>query len=136
VNDLPQEMELELLQEFVKECHGYLEQLERDLDILDRDPGAMDIMKNTLRLFHSIRGCCGILSLERMAAVSQLSERILVETVNAGLRATPAALSAVRGAGGVVKTILAGIEANGTEPPGDDAAVLRKLQSVLGTRSG
>ncbi|HVR76456.1 MAG TPA: Hpt domain-containing protein, partial [Planctomycetota bacterium] len=134
VSDLPQEMELELLQEFVIECHGYLEQLERDLAILDRDPGAIHNMKNALRLFHSIRGCCGILSLERMGAVSQLSERVLVETVNAGLKPSPVALSAVRDAGGAVKTILDGIEARGAEPPGDDDAVLAKLRSVLATR--
>lgn len=136
VSDLPQEMELELLQEFVKECHGYLEQLERDLIILDRNPGEVDNLKSVLRLFHSIRGCCGILSLERMATVSQLAERLLAETVNAGLKLSPAALSAVRGARGAVKSILAGIEAKGAEPPGDDASVLATLRSVLATRAG
>lgn len=134
MSDLPQEMELELLQEFVIECHGYLEQLERDLEVLDRDPGAIDNAKNVLRLFHSIRGCCGILSLERMGAVSHLSERVLVETVNAGLKPSTAALSAIRDAGGIVQTILAGIEAKGAEPPGDDAVVLDKLRSVLASR--
>lgn len=117
----------ELLEDFLGDAGESLDIIEAELLRLEQRPGDAAILNGVLRHLHTIKGACGFLGLERVAALAECAEGFL-----AAARSNGAALPA-QGADALLrcfdrmKGVLAGIAANGAEPKGDDAALLTEL---------
>lgn len=115
----------ELLADFLCDAADSLEIVEADLLRLETRPGDRAIVNAMLRQLHTVKGACGFLNLTRLS--------VLVETAEAYLSAARAGTVTAAGANAMlrcldrIKGVLAGLNATGAEPTGDDSALLREM---------
>ncbi len=67
----------EALREFLVECFDNLEQVERDLLTLERDPTAESVINSVFRNIHTIKGSAGFLGYTTLERVSHVTENLL-----------------------------------------------------------
>jgi len=85
MNDSPSSEQLEILEEFVNECGDLLDQLEPTIldlrNLAERQEtmtdGQRSILNAIFRLFHSIKGGAGFLSLKLLSATAHGAENLL-----------------------------------------------------------
>jgi two-component system chemotaxis sensor kinase CheA len=117
----------DLLADFLTETNESLAELDIALVRLERTPGDTATLSLIFRLVHTIKGTCGFLGLPRLEHVAHAAENVLGRVRDAVLPVTPDLVSAVLAAIDRIKAIIAGIAASGTEPAGDDAALIATL---------
>ncbi|MDX6807431.1 chemotaxis protein CheA [Terrihabitans rhizophilus] len=102
----------------------FLNEAEAALDAIERELGSPQASKHTapvLRLFHTIKGTCSFFDFPRVAALAHAAETWMVEIRDgASLQERcPHLLAAVER----IRWLLDVVEAQGSEPPGDDADI-------------
>lgn len=50
----------DIVAEFLVESHENLDQLDRDLVALEREPGSRELLSSIFRTVHTIKGTCGL----------------------------------------------------------------------------
>ncbi len=73
----PQVLCEEALREFLVECYDNLEQIERDLLTLERDPKSESILNSVFRNIHTIKGSAGFLAYATLERVAHTTENVL-----------------------------------------------------------
>lgn len=121
----------DLLKDFLAESAENLAQLDQDVVGLERDPTNASLLNSIFRAIHTIKGTCGFLGLPRLEHVSHTAESVLVQLRGGTLKADSAVVSDILRAVDVIKVILTGLEANGTEPIGDDSLLIALLEQWL-----
>ncbi len=121
----------DLLADFLTETNEGLAELDKALLRLEQVPGDQATLSLVFRLVHTIKGTCGFLRLARLEAVAHAAETVLGHVRDGRLAVTPGLISGVLRALDVVKMIVAGLEAAGTEPVGDDGALLAALHVLV-----
>ena len=56
----------EIVQEFLVESHENLDQLDRDLVALEREPDSRELLASVFRTIHTIKGTSGFLAFRRL----------------------------------------------------------------------
>jgi two-component system, chemotaxis family, sensor kinase CheA len=120
----------DLLADFLTETNENLADLDVALVKLERTPDDSDTLSLIFRLVHTIKGTCGFLGLPRLEHVAHAGENVLGKVRDGVLTATPDTVSLVLTALDRVKAILAGLAATGTEPAGDDEALIGALNAT------
>jgi two-component system chemotaxis sensor kinase CheA len=120
----------DLLADFLTETNENLAELDVALVKLERTPDDSDTLSLIFRLVHTIKGTCGFLGLPRLEHVAHAGENVLGKVRDGVLTATPDTVSLVLMALDRVKAILAGLAATGTEPAGDDEALIDALNAA------
>ena len=120
----------ELLTEFLAETAESLAALDDALLKLEREPDDAAQLADVFRLVHTIKGTCGFLALPRLERVAHAAENVLGAVRDGEMQATPSLITVVLEALDRIKLILAGIAAAGTEPVGDDAALIAGLAAA------
>ncbi len=120
----------ELLTEFLAETGESLAALDDALLKLEREPDDAAQLADVFRLVHTIKGTCGFLALPRLERVAHAAEDLLGAVRSGELQATSGLITVVLEALDRIKLILAGIAAVGTEPAGDDAALIASLSAA------
>ena len=120
----------DLLADFLTETNENLAELDVALVKLERTPDDSDTLSLIFRLVHTIKGTCGFLGLPRLEHVAHAGENVLGKVRDGALTATPDTVSLVLMALDRVKAILAGLAATGTEPAGDDEALIDALNAA------
>jgi len=120
----------DLLADFLTETNENLAALDVALVKLERTPDDSDTLSLIFRLVHTIKGTCGFLGLPRLEHVAHAGENVLGKVRDGVLTATPDTVSLVLMALDRVKAILAGLAATGTEPAGDDEALIDALNAA------
>ena len=64
----------EIVQEFLVESHENLDQLDRDLVALEREPGSRELLASIFRTIHTIKGTSGPVRLRRVRLVSVVND--------------------------------------------------------------
>lgn len=120
----------DLLSEFLTETAENLSVLDVELVKLEQNPNDPELLSNIFRLVHTIKGTCGFLGLPRLEAVAHASENVLGRIRDGELHVTPGTVSLILQSLDSIKTILSVLEATEAEPPGDDSALIAKLNAV------
>ncbi len=120
----------DLLSEFLTETSENLSVLDVELVKLEQNPNDMELLGNIFRLVHTVKGTCGFLGLPRLESVAHAGENILGKLRDGELVATPDAISAVLECLDRIRNIMGDLEASGSEPEGEDSALIQKLNSI------
>ncbi|WP_313589048.1 hybrid sensor histidine kinase/response regulator [Aquidulcibacter sp.] len=118
----------ELLGEFITETNEFLETVDTQLVVFEADPTDGDTLNSIFRLVHTIKGTCGFLGLPRLQFVAHAGETLLGKFRDGTLVATPDQVQLVLESIDRIKEILAELEATGSEPEGDDSALIGALE--------
>jgi two-component system chemotaxis sensor kinase CheA len=120
----------DLLADFLTETNEALQGLDGVLLRLEREPGSGALLSEAFRAVHTIKGTCGFLGLPRLERVAHSGENILGLWREGELAVTPAGISLILAAVDRIKEIVAGLEAAGEEPQGDDGPLLAALAAA------
>ena len=120
----------DLLADFLTETHEGLTALDSALVRLERTPDDQPTLSEVFRLVHTIKGTCGFLGLARLEAVAHAAENVLGRYRDGTLPVTPAGITLILSALDRIKLIVAGLEAGGAEPAGDDTALIAALDAA------
>ncbi len=120
----------DLLHEFLSETAEGLELIDHDLVEIERNPSNREVLARIFRVLHTIKGTSGFLSLPRLGAVAHAAETLLGKFRDDAISVTPAAVSVILNAVDRIKELLAGIAATETEPEGDDADLIARLEAM------
>ncbi|XZE53066.1 chemotaxis protein CheW [Planctomycetaceae bacterium SH139] len=123
-------MDAELLKEFLQESFEGLEQLDNDIVALEKDPSRGDLMSAIFRAIHTIKGSCGFMSLHQLESVAHATETVLGKMRDGQLAVTSDVISDVLSGVDLIKELLNGVEAEGTEPTVDIAAAISRLNEI------
>lgn len=132
----PQGISPEALHEFLVESFDNVEQVERDLLSLERQPSSEAVLNSVFRSVHTIKGSAGFLGYTKLEKVTHVAENLL-GSVRAGSIAFDSNVSerllstidAIRG-------ILQSIETQGTEGSDDCSALIDQLESIQANSAG
>jgi two-component system, chemotaxis family, sensor kinase CheA len=117
----------DLLADFLTETNENLAELDVALVRLETAPEDGGTLSGIFRLVHTIKGTCGFLGLPRLEHVAHAAENVLSRMRDGNLRATPALVSLVLEALDQIKAIVADLAATGSEPAGEDGALIGAL---------
>lgn len=123
----------DLLSEFLTETSESLSTLDVELVKLEQNPNDPDILSNIFRLVHTIKGTCGFLGLPRLEAVAHAGENVLGKIRDGELIVTPDAVTLVLESIDTIKYLLSELETNETEPEGNDADLIARLNHFADT---
>jgi two-component system chemotaxis sensor kinase CheA len=121
----------DVLRDFLTESNENLARLDSEVVALERSPGDVELLGSIFRTIHTIKGTCGFLGLSRLETVAHAAESVLGLLREGELAVTTAAITDVLGAVDVIRGILAGLEATGAEPVGEDGALIARLERWL-----
>ncbi|MBO9521516.1 MAG: chemotaxis protein CheA [Nocardioidaceae bacterium] len=121
----------EIVQEFLVESYENLDQLDRDLVELERDPGSRELLSSVFRTLHTIKGTSGFLAFHRLESLTHVAESLLARLRDGVLTLTPAITSVLLEAVDAVRALLADIESTGAEGERDYAAIVVRLEAAL-----
>ena len=120
----------DLLQEFLAETSESVGLLDGELIRLEETPNNKEILSSIFRVFHTIKGTCGFLSLPRLEKVAHAGEDLLsLFRENASL-VTPEAISLILRCVDAIRDLLSAIEASGAEPETDHAELIATLKAA------
>ncbi len=119
----------DIVRDFLAEASESLDLLDRSMVRLETNSEDPALLSEIFRVMHTIKGTCGFIGLQRLAAVAHASENVLGQFRDGALRPTQASVSAILEALDVIKQLLAHLESAGAEPPGDDAPLIERLNA-------
>ncbi|MBI3513772.1 MAG: chemotaxis protein CheA, partial [Proteobacteria bacterium] len=120
----------DLLSEFLTETSENLATLDLELVKLEQNPNDPGLVGSIFRIVHTIKGTCGFLGLPRLEHVAHASENVLGRIRSGDMKPTPGVVSLILESLDTIKGILAVLEATEAEPPGEDAALIGRLNAV------
>jgi len=121
----------ELLAEFLAETNESLAELDVAVVRLERTPDDQQTLSQIFRLVHTIKGTCGFLGLPRLELVVHSAESVLGRVRDGRLAVTPDIVSLVLASLDQVKAIVGGLAASGSEPAGNDDALIAALAHAV-----
>ncbi len=120
----------ELLADFLAETAEGLAELDTALLRLERAPGDTATLALVFRLVHTIKGTCGFLGLPRLERVAHAAENLLGEVRDGTRVADGPLIGAVLAAADRMRAIVDGLARDGTEPAGDDGALVGQIEAL------
>ncbi|MCU0886556.1 MAG: chemotaxis protein CheW [Rubritepida sp.] len=120
----------DLLADFLTETNEGLQSLDGALLQLEREPANKALLSEVFRTVHTIKGTCGFLGLGRLESVAHAAENLLGLWRDGTVSVTPAGISLILSAIDRIREIVAGIEAQGQEPPGEDGPLKAALDAA------
>jgi two-component system, chemotaxis family, sensor kinase CheA len=119
----------EIIREFLVESSEGLDQMDRDLVELEKDPDCQEKIASVFRAIHTIKGTSGVLGFLRLEALAHAGENLLSRLRDRKLRLTPAITSALLGAVDAVRSMLLAIEKTGSDGDNGYPEVIAGLSS-------
>jgi two-component system chemotaxis sensor kinase CheA len=120
----------EIVREFLVESYENLDQLDRDLVGLERDPESRELLQSIFRTIHTIKGTSGFLAFGKLEALTHAGEGLLAKLRDGGLLMTQARATALLELVDAVRGILAAIEATGGEDDRNHVALVERLTAL------
>ena len=121
----------DIAQEFLVESYENLDELDRALVALEREPASQPLLASVFRTIHTIKGTSGFLAFNRLEAVTHVGENVLSKLRDGELALTPQITTVLLQMVDTVRALLASIEATGAEGDIDIGAVQTALAGCL-----
>jgi two-component system chemotaxis sensor kinase CheA len=121
----------EIVAEFLVESHENLDQLDRDLLALERNPDSRDLLAGVFRTVHTIKGTSGVLAFSRLEQLTHVGESLLSRLRDGTTALTDARSTALLQMVDAIRGLLAEIEATGSEGDADHRELLATLSALL-----
>ncbi len=123
----------EIVREFLVESCENVDQADRDLVALEKDPTAKETLASIFRAVHTLKGTSGFLGYAKLESIAHVGESLLSRLRDGTLLLDPEITSGLLAMIDAVRTILASIESHGKE--GDhDLSQLIELLTRLKTK--
>ncbi len=122
----------DIIRDFLLESNENLDQLDRDLITLEKDPTARDILASIFRTIHTIKGTTGFLGFKRLESVAHVGENLLSSLRDGRLTLNAEITSALLAMVDAVRQMLVKIEATGKEGDGDYTSLIETLTRLQG----
>jgi len=122
-----------IVEEFLIESHENLDQLDRDLVTLEREPTSREVLGRVFRAVHTLKGTCGFLGFARLQSVAHAGESVLSRLRDGELALTPEMTTALLAMVDAIRIILGNIESKRGEGGGDYTATIAALQKFHAT---
>jgi len=126
----------EIVKEFLVESHENLNQLDRDLVALEKDPGSPELLGSVFRTIHTIKGVSGFLGFQKLGAVTHSGENLLSKLRDKKLILNAEITSGLLAMVDAVRRMLASVEADGTDGEEEHHELIRLLTDLERTDSG
>ncbi len=123
----------EIIAEFLVESHENLDQLDRDLVDLERDPGSRELLSSIFRTIHTIKGTSGFLAFNRLEALTHVGENLLSRLRDGQMEMTGPVTESLLSMVDTVRALLESVEASGNDTAAavDVDTVVNTLRQVL-----
>lgn len=125
----------EILEEFLVESYENLDQLDRDLVLLEGDSTSAEILGRIFRTIHTIKGTSGFLAFSKLEKVTHVGENLLSLLRDGKLALNPEITTALLQMVDAVRQMLASIEASQAEGDADYTALIETLTALKEGRS-
>jgi two-component system chemotaxis sensor kinase CheA len=117
----------EIVREFLVESTENLDQLDRDLVALEKDPQAEKMLASVFRTIHTIKGTSGFLGFNKLESITHVGESLLSKLRDGELLLNAEITSGLLLMVDAVREMLASIEATGREGDRDCQALIETL---------
>ena len=124
----------DIVREFLVESNENLDQLDRSLVALEKDPKARDILAGIFRTIHTIKGTCGFLGFSKLESVTHVGESLLSKMRDGELLLNAEITSGLLVMVDAVRQMLANIEATGQEGEQDYQALIESLTRLQSSK--
>ncbi|HWU19961.1 MAG TPA: chemotaxis protein CheW, partial [Nocardioides sp.] len=123
----------EIIAEFLVESHENLDQLDRDLVELEREPGSRDLLSSIFRTIHTIKGTSGFLAFNRLEQLTHVGETLLSRLRDGVEQMSPEIAEALLHMVDAIRALLEAIERTGvdTDPSVEVAPVVQVIERLL-----
>lgn len=121
----------EIVQEFLVESHENLDQLDRDLVALEREPGSRDLLGSIFRTIHTIKGTSGFLAFGKLESVTHVGENLLARLRDGKMSMTPQTTDVLLAMVDTVRDLLSAIEEHGGEGDAEVGPVVERISALL-----
>ncbi|HEX7716328.1 MAG TPA: Hpt domain-containing protein, partial [Marmoricola sp.] len=105
----------EIIAEFLVESHENLDQLDRDLVELEKQPGSRDLLSSIFRTIHTIKGTSGFLAFNRLEALTHVGENLLSRLRDGEMEMSTHVAAELLTMVDTVRTLLESIESSGAD---------------------
>jgi two-component system chemotaxis sensor kinase CheA len=116
-----------IIKEFVAESKEGLDQLDRDLVELEKNPAATETLASIFRTIHSIKGATGFLGFSRLGAVAHAGESLLSRLRDKVLVINLPITSGLLALVDCIRHVLSSIEETGAESDTDHTVLIESL---------
>ncbi len=121
----------EIVQEFLIESHENLDQLDRDLVALEQEPDSRELLASIFRTIHTIKGTSGFLAYHKLEAITHVGENLLAKLRDGVFALTPDTASALLRMVDLVRALLGNIEQTKSEGELDVEPLAEELRRLL-----
>src|SRR4051812_11074806 len=121
----------EIIKEFLVESNDNLDQLDRDLVELEKDPTSSELLGRIFRAIHTVKGTSGVLGYGKLESVAHVGESLLSRMRDGQLQLNAEITTGLLSMVDALREVLRAIEATGAEGEGEYAAVIETLKRLL-----
>jgi len=126
----------EVVREFLVESYENLDQLDRDLVALEKDPSSSDRLSSVFRTIHTIKGTCGFLSFGKLESVAHVGENLLSRLRDGRLALNADITTGLLAMVDAVRRMLSNIEGTGSDGEHDYADLIARLNLLQDALEG
>jgi two-component system chemotaxis sensor kinase CheA len=120
-----------IVKEFLVESSENLDQLDRDLVALEKDPTAREVLSSVFRTIHTIKGTSGFLGFSKLESVTHVGENLLSKLRDGKLTLNAEITSGLLALVDAVRQMLASIESTGQDGDRDYPELINVLTGLL-----
>lgn len=120
----------DIVREFLVESYENLDQLDRDLVVLEQQPRSPEALARIFRTLHTLKGTCGFLGFAKLEAVAHVGENLLSRLRDGQLVLRPEITTALLTLVDAIRDILGQIETTGREGAADYSALIDTLTAL------
>jgi two-component system, chemotaxis family, sensor kinase CheA len=125
-----------IVKEFLVESYENLDQLDRDLVAMEKDPQNRDHLDNIFRAVHTIKGTCGFFGFSKLESVTHVGENLLSRLRDGLLQLDPERTCALLALLDAVRAMMSNIEKTGADGDGDYQPLINRLTRLQEAQEG
>lgn len=117
----------DLAKEFITETLEGMDQFDKDLLTLEKDPSDHELLSGIFRVVHTIKGACGFLGFIRLQSLAHAGEGLLSNLRDGNLVAGKQVISCLFRLSDAIREIIGAIEKGGSEGAAENSALIGEL---------